>query len=137
MTDTLTQLTPTAEQHRQAAYIAAQSADMRVNVEIETDDGMTVNLGPQHPATHGTLRLIAKLDGEQVIECEPVMGYMHRGYEKLTEVRTYPQITTFAQRHELIHHIGMGTCRHASASRFGAPGCREHLSQLGGVHWTV
>ena len=98
MTDTLTQLTPTAEQHRQAAYIAAQSADMRVNVEIETDDGMTVNLGPQHPATHGTLRLIAKLDGEQVIECEPVMGYMHRGYEKLTEVRTYPQITTLVNR---------------------------------------
>ena len=86
------------EQLKQAAYIAAQASDMRVNVEVATDDGMTVNIGPQHPATHGTLRIIAKLDGEQVIECEPYMGYMHRGYEKLTEVRTYPQITTLVNR---------------------------------------
>jgi NADH-quinone oxidoreductase subunit D len=82
---------------KQASYIASQAADMRVNVELETN-GMTVNLGPQHPATHGTLRIIAKLDGEQVISCDPVMGYMHRGYEKLTEVRTYPQVTTLVNR---------------------------------------
>ena len=86
------------EEMKQAAYIAAQAADIRVNVQLETDEGMTVNLGPQHPATHGTLRLIAKLDGEQVISCEPVMGYMHRGYEKLCEVRTYPQVTTLVNR---------------------------------------
>jgi NADH-quinone oxidoreductase subunit D len=85
------------DQIKQAAYIAGQAADMRVNIELETG-GMTVNLGPQHPATHGTLRIIAKLDGEQVISCEPVMGYMHRGYEKLSEVRTYPQITTLINR---------------------------------------
>lgn len=83
-----------AEQMR---YIAAQAADARLNVEIETD-GMTLNMGPQHPATHGTLRLVAKLDGEQVIGAEPIMGYMHRGYEKLTEVRTYPQVTTLINR---------------------------------------
>jgi NADH-quinone oxidoreductase subunit D len=85
------------DQIKQAAYVASQAADMRVNVELETG-GMTVNLGPQHPATHGTLRIVAKLDGEQVISCDPVMGYMHRGYEKLTEVRTYPQITTLINR---------------------------------------
>jgi NADH-quinone oxidoreductase subunit D len=82
---------------RQLAYMAAQASDARVNVELETE-GMVLNLGPQHPATHGTLRLIAKLDGEQVITAEPVMGYMHRGYEKLTEVRTYPQVTTLVNR---------------------------------------
>ena len=82
----------------QMAYIAAQAADARVNVEVETDEGMTLNLGPQHPATHGTLRIIAKLDGEKVIAAEPIMGYMHRGYEKLTEVRTYPQVTTLVNR---------------------------------------
>src|SRR5256885_10492260 len=60
--------------------------------------GMTLNIGPQHPATHGTLRIVAKLDGEQVVSCEPIPGYMHRGYEKLTEVRTYPQITTLINR---------------------------------------
>ncbi|MEZ5166245.1 MAG: hypothetical protein R2695_07040 [Acidimicrobiales bacterium] len=82
---------------RQLNYIAAQAADARVNLELETE-GMTLNIGPQHPATHGTLRIVAKLDGEQVIAADPVMGYMHRGYEKLTEVRTYPQVTTLVNR---------------------------------------
>jgi NADH-quinone oxidoreductase subunit D len=59
---------------------------------------MTLNLGPQHPATHGTLRLVARLDGEQVVAAEPLMGYMHRGYEKLTEVRTFPQVTALINR---------------------------------------
>src|SRR3954469_15191038 len=82
---------------RDRAYMTSTLSDARVNLEIETE-GMTLNLGPQHPATHGTLRLVVKLDGEQVISCEPVMGYMHRGYEKLCEVRTYPQITTLVNR---------------------------------------
>ncbi len=81
----------------QLAYIAAQAADSRVNVEIETE-GMTLNIGPQHPATHGTLRIVARLDGEQVVWAEPVCGYMHRGYEKLTEVRSFPQVTTLINR---------------------------------------
>jgi NADH-quinone oxidoreductase subunit D len=81
----------------QLQYIAGQAADARVNVELETE-GMTLNIGPQHPATHGTLRIIVKLDGEQVVSADPVMGYMHRGYEKLVEVRTYPQITTLVNR---------------------------------------
>ena len=81
----------------QLRYIAGQAADARVNVELETE-GMTLNIGPQHPATHGTLRIVARLDGEQVISAEPIMGYMHRGYEKLTEVRTYPQVTTLVNR---------------------------------------
>ncbi|MCU0272866.1 MAG: NADH-quinone oxidoreductase subunit D 1 [Acidimicrobiales bacterium] len=79
------------------ATIAAQAADARLNVDIETE-GMTLNLGPQHPATHGTLRLLVKLDGEKVVAAEPIIGYMHRGYEKLTEVRSYPQINTLVNR---------------------------------------
>ena len=81
----------------QLRYIAGQAADARVNVELEAE-GMTLNIGPQHPATHGTLRIVARLDGEQVIWAEPVAGYMHRGYEKLTEVRTFPQVTTLINR---------------------------------------
>ena len=81
----------------QLRYIAGQAADARVNVELETE-GMTLNIGPQHPATHGTLRIMARLDGEQVVWAEPVAGYMHRGYEKLTEVRTFPQVTTLINR---------------------------------------
>ena len=82
---------------QQLAYIAAQAADARVNVELETE-GMTLNIGPQHPATHGTLRIIARLDGEQVLWADPSCGYMHRGYEKLTEVRSYPQVTALVNR---------------------------------------
>src|SRR3954468_21479887 len=84
------------EQQR-AAYVASQAADARVNVELQTED-MTLNIGPQHPATHGTLRVVARLDGEQVVWADVVCGYMHRGYEKLTEVRTYPQVTTLLNR---------------------------------------
>jgi len=82
---------------RKLQYIAAQAADARVNVELEAE-GMTLNIGPQHPATHGTLRIVAQLDGEQIIHAEPMAGYMHRGYEKLTEVRTYAQVTTLVNR---------------------------------------
>src|SRR5215472_17219138 len=90
-------MTGTVSDRQRTAYIAAQAADARVNVELEAE-GMTLNIGPQHPATHGTLRIIARLDGEQVVSCEPVTGYMHRGYEKLAEVRTYPQVTTLINR---------------------------------------
>ncbi len=72
-------------------------AEAQMNVELDTGD-MILNLGPQHPATHGTLRLVVRLDGERVIAADPVVGYMHRGYEKLTEFRTYPQITTLVNR---------------------------------------
>jgi NADH-quinone oxidoreductase subunit D len=90
-------VTDLLSEREQLSYIAAQAADARLNVELETE-GMTLNIGPQHPATHGTLRIIARLDGEQVVWAEPSCGYMHRGYEKLTEVRTYPQINTLVNR---------------------------------------
>jgi NADH-quinone oxidoreductase subunit D len=89
---------------QKAAYVSSQAADARVNVELETE-GMTLNIGPQHPATHGTLRIIVRLDGEQVVWAEPVAGYMHRGYEKLTEVRTYPQVTTLINRIDWLGHF--------------------------------
>ena len=82
---------------QQLSFIASQAADARLNVELETE-GMTLNIGPQHPATHGTLRIICRLDGEQVVWAEPSCGYMHRGYEKLTEVRTFPQVTSLVNR---------------------------------------
>ena len=87
----------TTSDREQMAYVSSQAADARVNVELDTGD-MTLNIGPQHPATHGTLRIACRLDGEQVVVAEPIMGYMHRGYEKLCEVRTYPQCTTLINR---------------------------------------
>jgi NADH-quinone oxidoreductase subunit D len=82
---------------RTEAMMQKHLADARINVELETE-GMVLNIGPQHPATHGTLRVVVKLDGERVVSADPVIGYMHRGYEKLTEFRTYPQITTLINR---------------------------------------
>jgi len=66
---------------------------------IETED-MILNIGPQHPSTHGVLRLKLTLDGERVITAEPIIGYMHRGAEKLFEVRDYRQIIVLANRHD-------------------------------------
>ena len=66
---------------------------------LATQD-MVLNIGPQHPATHGVLRLQLTLDGERIVHCEPVIGYMHRGAEKLFEVRDYRQIIVLANRHD-------------------------------------
>ncbi|HWS36424.1 MAG TPA: NADH-quinone oxidoreductase subunit D [Actinoplanes sp.] len=66
---------------------------------LDTAD-MVLNIGPQHPSTHGVLRLKLRLDGERVVECEPIVGYMHRGAEKLFEVRDYRQIIMLANRHD-------------------------------------
>lgn len=61
---------------------------------------MVLNIGPQHPATHGVLRLRLVVDGERITAAEPVVGYMHRGAEKLFEVRDYRQIIVLANRHD-------------------------------------
>lgn len=61
---------------------------------------MVLNIGPQHPATHGVLRLRVTLDGERIVAAEPIVGYMHRGAEKLFEVRDYRQIMVLANRHD-------------------------------------
>ena len=59
---------------------------------------MTVNVGPQHPSTHGVFRLRVTFDGEEIMEVEPVFGYLHRGTEKLAEERNYVQIVTLTDR---------------------------------------
>jgi len=87
----------TSAQTQLSASFAAHLADAQVAVEIETPE-MTLNIGPQHPSTHGVFRIVAKVDGERVTDVQPVVGYMHRGYEKLCEVRSYPQITTLVNR---------------------------------------
>ncbi|MGH3355460.1 MAG: NADH-quinone oxidoreductase subunit D, partial [Nocardioidaceae bacterium] len=66
---------------------------------LSTQD-MVLNIGPQHPATHGVLRLQLTLDGERIVGCDPIVGYMHRGVEKLFEVRDYRQIIVLANRHD-------------------------------------
>lgn len=54
---------------------------------------MLLNMGPQHPSTHGVLRLVLTLEGETIVDCTPVIGYLHRGMEKIFENRTLMQGT--------------------------------------------
>jgi NADH-quinone oxidoreductase subunit D len=82
--------------------VTASQRELTVGVGaggLATSD-MTLNIGPQHPATHGVLRLRIVLDGERIVSAEPVVGYMHRGAEKLFEVRDYRQILVLANRHD-------------------------------------
>jgi NADH-quinone oxidoreductase subunit D len=62
------------------------------------EETMIINMGPQHPSTHGVLRLVLELDGEYVVSCRPVIGYLHTGIEKNTEYRTWQQGVTFVTR---------------------------------------
>src|SRR5918994_1925033 len=71
------------------------SPDIRDEFGLETID---MNMGPQHPAMHGLLRLILELDGETVVRCDPVMGYLHRCQEKIAENRMYPAVIPLTDR---------------------------------------
>src|SRR6266704_1077210 len=75
---------------------------------IEPDfegEHMLINLGPQHPATHGVLRLVLELDGETVIRCIPHIGYLHCGFEKIGEYRQYNQIICWTDREDYLNSI--------------------------------
>jgi NADH-quinone oxidoreductase subunit D len=68
---------------------------------FDTDE-LVINMGPQHPSTHGVLRLVLRLDGERVIDMDVVIGYLHRGVEKLTEQRDYTQIVLLTDRMDYV-----------------------------------
>jgi NADH-quinone oxidoreductase subunit D len=65
---------------------------------VRDGDLFTINMGPQHPSTHGVFRMVLTLDGETVVACRPIMGYLHRSVEKLAESRTYLQDVIFTDR---------------------------------------
>ncbi len=75
-------------------------------------DELVINMGPQHPATHGVLRVKLKLDGERVIGSECIIGYLHRGVEKIAENRTYAQFAPYVDRMDYVAAVtnGMGYC---------------------------
>jgi NADH-quinone oxidoreductase subunit D len=75
-------------------------AEIRPGVSAQElrDDLMVINMGPQHPSTHGVLRLLLTLDGETIVGCQPIVGYLHTGIEKNTEYRTWQQGVTFVTR---------------------------------------
>ncbi|GAC1327400.1 MAG: NADH-quinone oxidoreductase subunit D [Chloroflexota bacterium] len=72
---------------------------------VDEGNVLTLNLGPQHPSTHGVFRMIMQLQGETVISAVPVMGYLHRSSEKLGEARTYVQGTVLTDRMDYLSPI--------------------------------
>ncbi|HUF25874.1 MAG TPA: NADH dehydrogenase (quinone) subunit D [Gemmatimonadaceae bacterium] len=78
---------------------------------------MLINIGPQHPATHGVLRLVLELDGETVVRCIPHIGYLHCGFEKIGEYRQYNQIIPWTDREDYLNSIGNNVAFSLGAER--------------------
>ncbi len=87
-----------AELSDDALGLFVEGADWESVVDAVEDETLTVNMGPQHPSTHGVLRLVLELDGETVTKLTPIIGYLHTGIEKSAEVRPWVLGTTFFTR---------------------------------------
>jgi NADH:ubiquinone oxidoreductase subunit D len=77
-----------------------------------TSEPVEVNIGPQHPSTHGVFRMVAKIDGERVVDVKMVVGYLHRSMEKLAEERTFTQNIPFTDRMDYLASMtsNLGYC---------------------------
>lgn len=80
----------------------AQGPVFETKIEQVGENEMLLNLGPQHPSTHGVLRVVLKMDGEVITDAECDLGYLHRGVEKLAENRTYPMIIVLSDRDDYL-----------------------------------
>ena len=80
-----------------AAKAAKLPAGLPEGTEFQTEK-MSLSMGPSHPSTHGVLRLQMELDGEILTKCDPVLGYLHRGDEKIAENMTYNQFVPYTDR---------------------------------------
>jgi len=80
-------------------------------VELTQDnlEVLTINMGPQHPSTHGVLRLVVDLDGERVVRIRPVIGYLHSGKEKIAEIKTYHQFIPYTDRLDYLSPMAYNT----------------------------
>ena len=77
---------------------ALLDSDTDISIEDSLENEMILNMGPQHPATHGVLRLLLRLDGETIMACVPELGYLHRGYEKMAENMSYYEFIPHTDR---------------------------------------
>lgn len=78
---------------------------MTLPVCMQPDETFVLNLGPQHPSTHGVLRIKLVLDGEYIVSAEPVLGYIHRMHEKVAEQCTYAQFMPYTARMDYLHSL--------------------------------
>src|SRR3970282_183323 len=85
-----------------------------MTTRVETATGaaqtMVLNMGPQHPSTHGVLRVLLELDGETVVKAQPDIGYLHTGIEKTCEARTYSQAITLTDRVDYLAPLSNNLC---------------------------
>jgi len=77
-----------------------------VETAVGTTKTMVLNMGPQHPSTHGVLRVLLELDGENVVSAVPDIGYLHTGIEKSCEDKTYSQAITLTDRMDYLNPLG-------------------------------
>ncbi len=94
----------------QNASVSSRASWRLANPDVRDEFGletMDMNMGPQHPAMHGLLRLILELDGETVVRCDPVMGYLHRSKEKISENRMYPAVIPITDRIDYFNNMAM------------------------------
>ena len=92
-------------------------ADAHLDAEKGQDYMWTVNFGPQHPATHTTLRIVLKLDGERVVEAIPDIGYLHSGFEKIGEHLDYNQYVTVTDRMNYISPMANNVAWHGAVEK--------------------
>ncbi|MEK6701669.1 MAG: NADH-quinone oxidoreductase subunit D [Planctomycetota bacterium] len=99
-----------------------------IKKHVDTGDRWVLNFGPQHPATHTTLRLVLELDGERIARCTPHIGYLHSGFEKLGEALDYNQYVTIVSRMDYLSPIANDICWHQCVEKlFGidlTPRCK-------------
>ncbi len=98
--------TPSRPRAAVATVAALAAAGARVRCPIRSNR-MKISMGPQHPSTHGVLRLLLELDGETVVVCQPEIGYLHTGIEKTAEAKTYWQVVTLTDRIDYLSPLNM------------------------------
>jgi NADH-quinone oxidoreductase subunit D len=97
---------PAPKLETRAEVIVPQTSSLMGGSNLLHTETMTLNVGPQHPSTHGVLRVVVDMEGEYVQKVVPHIGYLHTGFEKTMENRTYAQNFTFAPRMDYLHGLG-------------------------------
>ena len=105
MSSTTTNGTFAAPTSLEISEDAPKTGTFMITDEVAIDDTerqLVLNMGPQHPSTHGVLRVVLRLDGEVVVDCDPIIGYLHRGVEKLGESHRYAQVIPWTDRTDYV-----------------------------------
>ena len=113
----------------ESGNVTTMEAPPALEPELEGEH-MLINLGPQHPATHGVLRLVLELDGETVVRCIPHVGYLHCGFEKIGEYRQYNQIIPWTDREDYLNSPGNNVAFALGAERLFGIECTERCKVL-------